>query len=60
MANLMLKTKYINLVVRKKDLNISERDSAIFKWCTDNCENYAYIYHSHILYVGIEDTRFSS
>ena len=45
MANLMLKTKYINLVVRKKDLNISERDSAIINWCKDNCENYAYIYH---------------
>ena len=45
MANLMLKTKYINIVVRKKDLKISERDNLILRWCQDHCENYAYIYH---------------
>ena len=47
MADLNKKTKYINLVVRKKDLKISERDGYILKWCKDNCENYAYIYHKN-------------
>lgn len=47
MALLTQKTKYINIVVRKLDINISDRDKDIKKWCANNCEFYAYIYHRH-------------
>lgn len=47
MANLDTKTKFVNIVVRKKDIKISVRDKYILKWCKDNCEFYSYIYHKH-------------
>lgn len=51
----MMKTKYVNIVVRKKDIKISERDNLILQWCMDKCENYAYIYHKNDL--SIEGVR---
>lgn len=45
MATLTTKTKYINIVVRKKDLDITTRDNLIKEWCDINTVNYAYIYH---------------
>ena len=54
MASLDKKTKYVNIVVRKLDINISDRDKEIKKWCDDNCVEYSYIYHRHDL--SIENT----
>ena len=49
MANLTSKTKFVNIVVRKKDFKISDRDKYIRRWCEENCEYYAYIYHKEDL-----------
>lgn len=56
MADLNKKTKYINIVVRKTDFNISDRDNLVLKWCKDNCELYAYIYHKDDLNIqGVKE-----
>jgi len=45
MALLTKKSKYVNIVVRKTDMFISDRDKYIKKWCSEVSEYYAYIYH---------------
>lgn len=47
MALLTQKTKYVNIVVRKTDMLISDRDKRIRKWCEEVSEYFAYIYHKH-------------
>lgn len=47
MANLNTKTRYINMVIRKNNINISDYNDIILSWCNSNCENYAYIYHKN-------------
>ena len=44
--SLNTKTKFVNIVVRKKPpFVISDYHDKILSWCEENCELYAFIYH---------------
>ena len=41
------KTKFVNLVVRKKGIDIESYKDKIIQWCNTNCELYVGIFHLH-------------